>query len=258
VLCEKPLVTAADDLDALLHLAAARGRTLQTVHNWHHAPIVRRTGELVRAGAIGRVTAVEWRTLRTQPARTSGDAGGANWRLDPAVAGGGVLTDHGWHVGYVVASWIGGWPTAVEARLETRRHTALSVEDTATVRLTFPGATADILLTWAAAARENWACVTGTEGAIELADDTLVLHRGGATERWPCPPALSAGSTHPDWFAPVAASFVEAVAGGAARAARATNVAEAVLCLRIETLARESSRRGGVALPLAAPADLSA
>ena len=241
VLCEKPLVSSPAELEPLAALAAAKGRVLHTVHNWHHAPIVRRTRELVRDGRIGRVTRVVWETLRTRPAATSGD-GDDNWRLDPAVAGGGVLTDHGWHVFYVVQGWIGEAPRTVSARLETRRHTRWPVEDTATVRVAFEGATAEILLTWAAAARRNWAQLTGTEGTLELLDDTIVLRRRGAEERWPCPPPLSDGSQHPEWFDAVAGQFVAELA---APAAGGGNLAEASLCVALEHAARASSRAGG-------------
>src|SRR5690348_4800278 len=104
VLCEKPLVRSRDELARVRRLAAARSRVLHTVHNWHHAPIVRRTAELVTEGAVGRVERVTWHTLRARPAATR-DGQGTNWRVDPDVAGGGILTDHGWHVFYVVARW---------------------------------------------------------------------------------------------------------------------------------------------------------
>ena len=146
------------ELDVVSRLAAERGRVLHTVHNWHHAPIVRRAAELIRDHAIGPVRRVAWQTLRVRPAATR-DPAGVNWRLDPAVAGGGILTDHGWHVFYIVQRWIGARPQALSARLERRRHATLSVEDTATVRVTFPDATADILLTWAADERRN--CAAG-------------------------------------------------------------------------------------------------
>src|SRR5206468_3388830 len=112
-------------------------------------------------------TPVDWHTLRTRPAVTS-DGDEENWRFDPLIAGGGVLADHGWHVFYVVQGWIGEAPQSVSARLETRRHTRWSVEDTATVRLGYAHATAEILLTWAADERRNWAAVTGADGMIEL------------------------------------------------------------------------------------------
>ena len=243
VLCEKPLVRSPDELAAVSRLAAARRRVLHTVHNWHHAPIVRRTAELVREGAIGRVTHVTWHTLRSRPAATR-DASGVNWRLDPSVSGGGILTDHGWHVFYVVQRWVGSRPLAVRAQLEKRRHAALAVEDTATVELTFAEARAEIVLTWAADERRNWAEVRGATGTLELQDDTLVLLNDGGAERWACPPALSNGSTHPDWFAPVAGQFVADIAAGNGHA----NLAEASLCVVLESLARESSRRGGETL----------
>src|SRR5713101_6064513 len=125
VLCEKPLVPSLDELRRLTERAALTGRVLHTVHNWHHAPIVQQTWELLADGAIGQVTHASWQTLRTRPALTTG--GADNWRVDPRVAGGGVLTDHGWHVCYIVPAWLGARPTTVAARLETRRHTAFEV-----------------------------------------------------------------------------------------------------------------------------------
>jgi predicted dehydrogenase len=247
VLCEKPLVIAADDLTPLAQLAERTGRILYTVHNWHHAPIVRRTADLIREGRIGRVEQVVWHTLRTRPA-AAGDEQTGNWRVDPAVAGGGVLSDHGWHVFYVVHSWIGEPPLSVSARLERRRHMTWDVEDTATVRVTYPHATAEILLTWASDVRRNWAEVGGTVGTLELQDDTLVLKSAGADCSWPCPPPMSDGSHHPDWFDAVASRFLAESSGEAPRGA---NLAEARLCVALEHAARESSRQGGREISIA-------
>jgi len=239
VLCEKPLVASADDLQEISDLAAARGRAIHTVHNWLHSPIVQEARGLVAEGAIGRVTGATWHTLRTRPAAAAD--GGANWRVDPKIAGGGVLTDHGWHVSYILHHWLGARPIAVSARLEQRRHTQWSVEDTATVRVDFEAATADVFLTWAADERKNWARLAGTEGVIEVRDDTLVLERAGSEQRWVFDAGLSDGSHHPDWFGAVAARFLDAVQG----ADDGANLREARICLAIETAARESSRRGG-------------
>ena len=250
VLCEKPLVCSLAELSAVSARASAAGRVLHTVHNWHHAPIVRRTAELIREGAVGAVRRIVWQTLRTQPAVTA-PGGSPNWRIDPAMSGGGILTDHGWHVFYVLTRWIGHWPTAVSARLERRGATSLRVEDTATVRVTFPNATAEILLTWAASVRRNWAEVAGTDGTISLEDDTVVIRNGAGREhRFPCPPALSAGSHHPDWFHEVGAGFVGAVTGAAPDT---SNLDEASLCVALESLARESSGRGEATLSLPTP-----
>jgi predicted dehydrogenase len=243
VLCEKPLVSTPEHLAPLARLAQQTGRVLYTVHNWHHAPIVRRTAELIREGRIGRVEHVIWHTLRTRPA-LAGDERSGNWRVDPAIAGGGVLSDHGWHVFYVIQRWVGEPPRSVSARLERRRHLAWDVEDTASVRVTYPAASAEILLTWASDVRRNWAEVGGTGGTLELHDDTLVLKSGGlgADSSWPCPPPMSDGSHHPDWFDAVASQFLAEASGASPRGA---NLAEAQLCVTVEHAARESSRRGG-------------
>lgn len=244
VLCEKPLVRSREELAIVTRLAAETDRVVHTVHNWHHAPIVRRIHELLHSGAIGPITAAVWQTLRTKPA---GRADAANWRLDVTQAGGGVLTDHGWHVFYLLCRWIGESPTSVSARLETRRHASAGVEDTATVRVVFPHATAEVFLTWAADHRDNVATLVATDGRIELHDDTVLLRRGEHERRFVCPPGLSQGSVHPDWFDPVLSQFVSEVTGASPRD---SNLAEAWLCAMIEGGARESSRRGGRAVTL--------
>jgi predicted dehydrogenase len=247
VLCEKPLVRSPEEFEPATRRAAERGLVLHTVHNWHHAPIIKRTAELVGQGAIGRPTRVVWQTLRTGPAPARNGHEG-NWRLDPELAGGGILTDHGWHVFYLVQRWIGAAPTSVSARLETRRHTAWPVEDTATVRVSFPDATAEIFLTWASDRRQNGAELIGTDGRIELHDEIIVLERDGHEQRWACPPPLSNGSVHPDWFDPVVTQFLGEVTGSLPHD---SNLAEASVCTMLESLARESSRRDGraVAMP---------
>ena len=249
ILCEKPLVGGPGDLAPLVRLAEQTGRVLHTVHNWHHAPIVQRTAELIHDGRIGRVKHVIWHTLRTRPA-SAGDERTENWRVDPAVAGGGVLSDHGWHVFYVIQRWVGEPPRSASARLERRRHRTWNVEDTATVRVTYPAATAEILLTWASDARRNWAEACGTAGTLELRDDTLVLKSDcpGAESSWSCPPPMSDGSHHPDWFDAVAGQFLAETIGTAPRGA---NLAEARLCVALEHAARESSRQGGREIPIA-------
>ena len=247
VLCEKPLVGSPDEIRRLTRVVRDRGRILHTVHNWKHAPIVRRTSELLGAGAVGEVTSVVWHTLRARPAAAVGTD--TNWRVDPVVAGGGVLTDHGWHVFYIVQGWVGQAPVAVSAALETRRHHAFAVEDTASVQITFPAAKADLFLTWASDARRNWAEVSGTDGVLQLLDDTIVVHsrRTGEEHRWHCPPPLSDGSQHPDWFDAVAAEFVGGMGAGASDAC---NLVEASWCVALGTAARESDRQGGRPLPV--------
>jgi predicted dehydrogenase len=244
VLCEKPLVLSREELDPPAALARARGLALATVHNWRNAPILAAAQDVIERGVLGEVRSCRWETLRQKPAAAASE-GEVNWRVDPAVAGGGVLMDHGWHALYVVCGWLPEPPARVAGRLSTRRHHEWALEDTAELTLETPGgARAEIFLTWAAEQRRNRVEVAGTRGTLRI--DGNVLECPG--ERLEFSQSLSEGSQHPEWFAPVAETFLEEVreAGGSRR-----TLEEAALCLDAIEGARESSARGGAPVALA-------
>ncbi len=242
VLCEKPLVTRVEDAEIAAAAAARAGRVLHTVHNWLKAPICLRISALIDEGAIGAVRSVRWRTLRTQPATAAGQDGVTNWRVDPALAGGGILFDHGWHALYCVARWA-GIPRSVSARLETRRFHEWPLEDTATVALETASGASRIFLTWAADERSNAIEIDGDQGQIRVAGDAVIMRSNSRERRWSCPPALSEGSHHPDWFGGVVADFLAAATDGGKG-----NLKEAVLCAQLIDTAQRSSAAGGARL----------
>jgi predicted dehydrogenase len=242
VLSEKPLITRVEDADSVAAAAGRAGRIVHTVHNWLKAPICRRISSLADRGAIGAVRSVHWRTLRVQPAVAAGPAGVANWRVDPKLAGGGILFDHGWHALYCVARWA-GVPQAVSARLETRRHNEWPLEDTAAVELETASGSSRIFLTWAAEKRLNEIQVEGERGRIRVEGDTVILTTTEGEQSFLCPPALSEGSHHPDWFDGVAEDFLRAATGGSGG-----NLGEALLCARLIDAAQRSSAAGGARL----------
>lgn len=247
VLCEKPLVTRDEDARALAALALGRGRALHTVHNWLHAAPARAISAALAAGLIGRVRRIAWQTLRTKPAIATGENG--NWRTDAAIAGGGILFDHGWHALYCVARWMGIRPVAVAATLETRRHREWDLDDTATVRLTAGDVAGEIFLTWTADRRLNRIEIEGELGRLRLEGASLEIERDGRPrECRHCPPALSEGSHHPDWFAGVVGAFIAAL--GTADPAAASNLNEAVLCSALTHAALASSAAGGRPVPV--------
>ena len=244
VLSEKPLVTRVEDAKRMAAAAARAGRVLHTVHNWLHAPICRKISALIDEGAIGAVRSIRWRTLRTQPAIAMSADGVTNWRVDPGMAGGGILFDHGWHALYCVTRWA-GVPSGVAARLETRRFHEQPLEDTATLALDTNAGVSHIFLTWAADERSNAIEIDGDQGEIRVSGDAVVLKSNAQERRWSCPTSLSEGSHHPDWFGGVVADFVAAATGGAK-----SNLDEAVLCARLIDAAQRSSAAGGVRLSL--------
>lgn len=194
IVCEKPLLLDRAELEKARNLAAQSGRAIVPVHNWKYAPIVRRATEILRSGAIGKLREIEIRTLRVQDCAVA-DPDHPNWRRDPAIAGGGVLMDHGWHAIYLARHWMGHEPTDVRASL--RRPQPNDVEDEANLTLGFPNGRANIFLTWRGTERRNSIRLIGESGEIAIEDDTLSA--GGKSIRFES--ALSAGSHHPDWFA---------------------------------------------------------
>ncbi len=245
VLSEKPLVTRVEDAERVAIAATRAGRVVHTVHNWLEAPICRSISALIDNGVIGAVRRVRWRTLRTQPAIAVSADGVANWRVDPAMAGGGILFDHGWHALYCVARWA-GVPVGVAAQLETRRFHEHPLEDTASVDLDTAAGVSNIFLTWAADERSNGIEIDGEDGEIRVVGDAVVLKSNLDERRWSCPPSLSEGSHHPDWFDGVAADFLAAATGGAK-----SNLDQAILCAQVIDAAQRSSAAGGVRMALA-------
>ncbi len=215
------------------------------MHNWLEAPICRKISSLIDEGAIGAVRSVRWRTLRTQPAIAVSADGITNWRVDPAMAGGGILFDHGWHAIYCVMRWA-GVPMRVAARLETRRFHEHPLEDTASVDLdTAVGVEQHFFDLGGRRTHRTRSRSTAIRDEIRVVGDVVALKSNAQEQRWTCPPSLSEGSHHPDWFGGVAADFVAA----ATRRAKG-NLDQAILCAQMIDAAQRSSVTGGVRIGL--------
>ncbi|PYI94556.1 MAG: hypothetical protein DME97_00855 [Verrucomicrobia bacterium] len=223
VLCEKPLLLDLDELERVRILARDSGLAVVPVHNWKYAPIIRRATEALHAGTIGSLREIEIETLRIEDCAAA-DPAHPNWRRDPALAGGGVLMDHGWHAIYLARHWFGDDPIGVDARLH--RATASGIEDEATLTLHFPKGPAKIFLTWRAETRRNTMRLTGDRGEIAINDDTLKI--GNEEIRFES--ALSAGSHHADWFA---AMLPDVLAGFCSPEQARESFEEAAVCLSV-------------------------
>jgi predicted dehydrogenase len=193
VLCEKPLLLDPAELAEVRALSRKTGRSVVPVHNWKYAPIIRRATDALRSGAVGKLSELEIETLRIEDCAAV-DPANPNWRRNPAIAGGGILMDHGWHAIYLARHWFGEDPTGVEAKLE--RATPGGIEEEATLTLRFPKGVAKIFLTWRASTRRNTIRLRGDQGEIAIDDDTLKVR----DEEVRFENGLSAGSHHADWF----------------------------------------------------------
>jgi len=193
VLCEKPLLLDTAELDAVRRQAREARLAVVPVHNWKYAPIIRRATLALQSAAIGTLREVEIETLRIENCAAI-DPDHPNWRREPALSGGGILMDHGWHAIYLARHWFGVDPVEVAVQLH---RAAIGIEDEVTLTLPFPGGRARIFLTWRATRRQNTMRLIGEGGEITIDDDTLNV----CGEEIRFESGLSAGSHHSDWFA---------------------------------------------------------
>ncbi len=252
VLCEKPLVLNSAELMEIYGLMKTTDCRVVTVHNWRYSPIMQEISKIVKSGMLGPITNIKYEVLRVQPSIAVGgnDNDAGNWRLDPSVAGGGILVDHGWHAFYLVNEWMGRSPNTVECRLENRKFIDMPVEDTAEITLFYPsGAQTDLLFTWAGKRRNNTIVIKGEQGTLSCLDDHIIVdcQQGSYTIRFD--QGLSEGSHHPEWYSGVLREFIEEVT---AAKRPGMNFKEAALCLTIlEGCKRAHDISGPVALDVA-------
>ena len=232
VLCEKPLTLDPEAFAVMRTESEARGLAVYTVNNWAFSPQWSRLLATAFSGALGAIRHAEIRVLRTKP---SASALPGDWRKDPAVAGGGILVDHGWHNLYLMRRLLGPAARLVSAVLSPEG----AVDEIATALLSAPGASGVIHLSWKASERSNAALVVGEKGTAELRDDVLTIRVDGSEETVRFAEKLSAGSAHPEWLAEMWPAF-EAECAGRGRGA---NLAEAAFCL--ETIRAAYGEREG-------------
>jgi len=244
VLVEKPICLNREDLEHLRSLAASRGRLLLCVHNWKHSPVYRRAYEELSAGRLGQLRYCALSRLRTQ------QAGGALWRVDPVIGGGGILIDHGWHVFYLLQWLMGGRaPLSIAARLGVFPPGV--VDEVADLTATFAdGALGYIHLSWRAPARRTSAMLYGDQGMLEIEGSSVRLAtRTGVSEELAVVEEPD-NSYHPAWFAALAQEFEVAIAQGPQGPIARQNQSEATTALAMLEAAKASHSAGGMPVAL--------
>jgi uncharacterized protein (TIRG00374 family) len=249
IVCEKPLAPSVEDAEGIVEAVRRASIAFQPCHQYHYSP----QWLAVKAflPRIGRVYFAEYEVQRT-----SANPGNANWtpawRTDKAMAGGGILADHGAHIFYQLAAVLGE-PLTVQATVRTLKHSGYQVEDTALVTLDYGHGLASVRLSWAAQSRRIHFRFVGELGELVGDDDGLRLH-AGTTEEIRFGRGMSENSSHAEWYAPLFAGFVDRVRAGDTGSAA---LDEAVLVSRLIARAYESSTVGR-SLPLVAIAPVEA
>jgi uncharacterized protein (TIRG00374 family) len=242
VLCEKPIASSLADADAIEQAVRSAGIVCVPCHQYHHSPQWQAVTRLLPR--IGRVHLVEYEVHRTE-ANPGNPNWAPSWRTDRALAGGGILFDHGAHIFYQLRSVLGE-PAAVQATVRTLQHSHYGVEDSAFVVLDYGDRLAELRLTWAARRRSIRFHFVGTDGELVGDDDCVTVH-AARTEEVSFSRGMSHGSSHSEWYAPLLRGFVDRVRRGDA----ATEpLEEGLYVTRLIARAYESAEQGR-ALPLA-------
>jgi len=253
ILCEKPLTTSPAEYRAVVSAATATDVTVYTVHNWKHSEQFQHMAALLAEGAVGQPTDIRIETIRSGRAVSIGQ----EWRGDAALAGGGILVDHGWHALYLLLALAGAAPRRIRAITERRRFVDAAVEDTVTCEIEFASLRGEIFLTWAGERRHTSWQARGPRGTLRLADDRGELRHGETVRELSFARSLSDGSHHPDWFGAVLDGFAAEIADPARRGG---NLAEAERCVLLTALAYASAADDGrtLEIPAAVPGEVDA
>jgi predicted dehydrogenase len=214
VFCQKPLGRTAKEARAVVEAARHADRLLGVDFSYRFTEGMQRIAELVRAGSLGRVHAVEL---------TFHNAYGPDkpWFYDPVLSGGGCVMDLGVHL-VDLALWTLDFPEVVSVSsnllaggepLERRER----VEDYAVATLALQGgAIVRLACSWRLNAGQDAvisAAFYGSEGGAVLRNEggsfydfTAELYRGTSRE--------TLASSPDDWGGRAAADWARRLAGG--------------------------------------------
>jgi predicted dehydrogenase len=163
-MCEKPIVTSAEEWERMSRAVSTAGTKLMTAFPTRYSPAFVRLKQRVDGGDVGKVIAV----CATNRGRCPFD-----WFVEVDKSGGGSMIDHVVHVADLLWVLLGETPLRVQAQTGNNMH-CQSWEDTAMVTLEYPsGIFATLDSSWSRPrSYKTWGDVTmnvvGERGVIEL------------------------------------------------------------------------------------------
>ena len=176
VICDKPLTVSLFEAKRMQAAVAASGRIFALTHNYTGYPLVRCMRQMVRAGELGelRLVQVEYpQDWLSGPTETTGNKQ-AEWRVDPARAGGGgSLGDIGTHA-FNLADYVIGLDVAELCADLTTFVAGRRLDDNAQILLRYAnGARGALWASQVAPGNENGLRlrVYGTKGGLHWAQE---------------------------------------------------------------------------------------
>lgn len=154
---EKPMARHVPECDRMVDAFAREKLPLFVAYYRRRLPRFLKVEELIKAGALGRVTGVSYRL--TQPQHRNPE----NWRVEVKSAGAGHFLDVGSHALDLIDYLLGALSDV--AGTATNAASSYAVEDTVALSFrTASGALGTMLCDFASASRDDTMRIVGTEG----------------------------------------------------------------------------------------------
>ncbi len=158
---EKPMARHGPECDRMIAAFAAARQKLFVAYYRRCLPRFRNVKELLERGDLGRPTSIR----HQYTASSHRDSAGA-WRVDAAMAGGGLFLDLGSHLLDLLDFLFG--PLAGVSGTAARRAATHAVEDVVTMSFLAGGIPGTAAWNFAGAARDDILEITGTDGRVTL------------------------------------------------------------------------------------------
>lgn len=160
---EKPMARNASECDAMIATFAAAQQPLFVAYYRRAQARFLKVKDLLSTGAIGHVTGISYRMAMPTPPNADPAAGA--WRVDAAVAGGGLLLDVGSHVLDLLDFFFG--PLGHIQGQAVRLISTARVEDTVAMTFRTPGNVLGVAnWNFASQIKEDVMQLSGTAGRI--------------------------------------------------------------------------------------------
>jgi predicted dehydrogenase len=241
VLCEKPLVLNKAEYKELVQIATERKRILYPCHNYKFAPSIVHAAYLINSGEIG------------QPLFASFNIFGAgfqrgvpqwkpDWRKDKALAGGGIMIDHGLDAISVAQTLFGGSPQRISAHTRSLNQQDNQLEDLAVFCLDWEQKLINISLSSLGSTPKAYYRIQGTEGEITIENNDVFLSVKNQPVQQIFVPTYFDDHGHSNWFNGLIDNLLECIN---TQNTEPFPLMEAGLVLDIIEKANYSSNNGG-------------
>lgn len=163
VLCEKPMEISTDRAEEMVRRCEEAGVTLMIAYRLQTEPVVRRTRDLIRGGFVGEPVQV---TSGFSSQLLANNPDPTQWRLNPAIAGGGALIDLGIYPLNTSRFLLDADPDAVYGTTVSTHEAFEAVDEYVAFTLSFPDGATAVCTAGLNAHPHSWLQILGTEGQI--------------------------------------------------------------------------------------------